>query len=123
MLKTKGIPLWVTIFTLIVSVMGFVFGLLAIFGHGFNPEMTISWGGRSLGLGVVAAVALSLKSPTTYIAAFAGGLCIELGDFISALKKPEPNTAMIIFIFIFTALYILGIVSAAKAREMQSKSI
>lgn len=123
MLKTKGIPLWVTIFALIVSIMGFVFGLLAMFGQSFYPEMTMSWGGRSLGLGVVAAVALSLKSPATYIAAFAGGLCVELGDFIEELRKSEPSTVMIISILVFVVLYILGIVSAVKARNMQSKRI
>ena len=66
--------MWVTIFALIVFVLGSALGLMAMFGQGMDPTMNVSWGGRSLGLGLAAGVAVFLKSPNAYIAAFVGGL-------------------------------------------------
>ena len=63
MLKTAGIPMWVTIFALIVLALGCVLGLMAMLGQGSEPFMNASWGGRSIGLGFAAGVAVLLKSP------------------------------------------------------------
>ena len=77
MLKTAGIPMWVTIFALIVLATGCASGLMAIFGQGMDgldSIMSLSWGGRSVGLGLAAGVAVLLRSPVAYIVAFVGGL-------------------------------------------------
>jgi len=131
MLKTPGIPTWVTIFALIVFVVCGALGLLAmlgqaagrelVFGQGFGQDMKawvgISWGGRQLGLALAAAIAVLLKSPTAYIAAFVGGVGRDVGDLIAELGKAEPSLGPIAGIVVFLIAGILGIVAAHKARH------
>ena len=91
MLKTAGIPMWVTIFALIVLVMGCVTGLMIMFGPGPDPSMSsamkFSLGGRQLGLGLAAGAAVLLYSPNAYLAVFVGGLGRDLADLIAAAVK------------------------------------
>ena len=120
MLKTAGIPMWVTIFALIVFVVGCALGLMAMFGQGMegmDPSMSVSWGGRHLGLGLAAGVAVFLKSPTAYIAAFVGGLGRDLGDLIAHVGKSEPNIGILVGIVVFLIAGVLGIMAANKARN------
>ena len=83
-----------------------------------DPNMNISWGGRSLGLGLVAGIAVMLKSPTAYIAAFVGGIGREIGDLMAELSKVEPSTGVLVGIVVFMVIGLLGILSANKARKM-----
>ena len=110
--------MWVTVFALIVFGLGCVLGLMAMFGQGtdVNPLMNVSWGGRHLGLGLAAGVAVFLKSPTAYIAAFVGGLGRDLGDAIAELGKSETNIGIIVGIVVFLIAGVLGIMAANKAR-------
>ena len=120
MLKTAGIPMWVTIFALIVFALGCALGLTAMFGQGMegmNPSMSVSWGGRHLGLGLAAGVAVFLKSPTAYIAAFVGGVGRDVGDMIAHITKSEQNIGIVVGIVVFLIAGILGIVVANKARN------
>ncbi len=121
MLKTAGIPMWVTIFALIVFVLGCALGLTAMFGQGMkgmDPSMNVSWGGRHLGLGLAAGVAVFLKSPTAYIAAFVGGVGRDLGDLIAHVGKSETNIGVIVGIVVFLIAGVLGIMAANKARNL-----
>ena len=124
MLKTAGIPMWVTIFALIVFVLGCGLGLVAMFdqgamlGQGVDPSISASWGGRSLGLGLAAGVAVFLKSPIAYIAAFVGGLGRDLGDLIAELGKSETSIGVVGGIVVFFIAGVLGIISANKARNL-----
>jgi hypothetical protein len=121
MLKTAGIPMWVTIFALIVFVVGCALGLMAMFGQGMqgmDPSMNVSWGGRHLGLGLAAGVAVFLKSPTAYIAAFVGGLGRDLGDLIAHVGKSETNIGVLVGIVVFLIAGVLGIMAANKARDL-----
>jgi hypothetical protein len=117
MLKTAGIPLWVTIFALIVLVVGCALGLMAVFGQVMEPSMSVSWGGRHLGLGLAAGVAVFLKSPTAYIAAFVGGVGRDVGDLIAHLGKSETSIGVVIGIVVFLIAGVLGIMAANKARK------
>jgi hypothetical protein len=117
MLKTAGIPMWVTIFALIVLVVGCALGLMAMFGQVMEPSMSVSWGGRHLGLGLAAGVAVFLKSPTAYIAAFVGGVGRDVGDLIAHLGKSETGIGVVIGIVVFLIAGVLGIMAANKARK------
>ena len=120
MLKTAGIPMWVTIFALIVFVVGCALGLMAMFGQGMDPAMSVSWGGRHLGLGLAAGVAVFLKSPTAYIAAFVGGVGRDVGDLIAHVGKSEPNIGITVGIVVFLIAGVLGIMAANKARNLMA---
>ena len=122
MLKTVGIPLWVTIFALIVFAIGCALGLMAMLGQIPDPTMSVSLGGRHLGLGLAAGVAVFLKSPTAYIAAFVGGLGRDLGDLIAELGKSEPNFGAIVGIAVFLIAGVLSILAANKARLRVSQT-
>ena len=120
MLKTVGIPMWVTIFALIVFVMGCASGLAGVFSQGMegiNEPMSISWGGRSIALGLAAGVAVFLKSPSAYIVAFVGGLGRDLGDLIGHFGKSETNIGVVLFLVVFLIAGVLGIMAANKARN------
>lgn len=122
LLKTAGIPLWVTIFALIVLLMGCVTGLMIMFGPGPDPllssAMKFSLGGRQLGLGLAVGVAVLLKSPTAYIAVFVGGLGRDLADLMAELSKLEPSMGKIVPITAFFIIGAMGIFYANKARNL-----
>ena len=120
MLKTDGIPMWVTIFALIVFALDCALRLMAMIGQGMegmDPSMNVSWGGRHLGLGLAAGVAVFLKSPTAYIAAFVGGVGRDVGDLIGHLGKSETEIGVIVGIAVFLVAGILGIMVATKVRS------
>jgi hypothetical protein len=125
MLKTAGIPMWVTIFALVVFVLGCALGVMAMFGQGMegmNPSMSVSWGSRHLGLGLAAGVAVLLKSPTAYIVAFVGGVGRDVGDLIAHVGKSEPSIGVLVGIVVFLIAGVLGIMAANKARKMYVES-
>jgi hypothetical protein len=117
MLKTDGIPLWVTIFALLVVLTSGGLGLMALAGMDVGQDVGDSWGGRSLGLGLVAAMAVIMKSPILYVAAFAGGLARDAGDLIEELAKAESSAPVTAFIAAFIVAGALGLWSANKARK------
>ncbi|MEE8387426.1 MAG: hypothetical protein V3R65_02525 [Acidiferrobacterales bacterium] len=121
MLKTNGIPMWVTIFALIAFAMGCATGLMGIFSQGMegiNESMSISWGGRSFGLGLAAGVAVFLKNSNAYIVAFVGSVSRDIGDLIAHMDKTEPSIGVIIGILVFLIPGIVDIVIANKARKL-----
>ncbi len=118
MLKTPGLPIWVTIFALVVLAFGSL-GVVACFGdgmEGMTSAMSISWGGRHLGLGLAAGMAVLLKSPAAYMAAFVGGLGRDAGDLVGELSKADHNLGIVVFLIVFLILGALAIYTANKAR-------
>jgi hypothetical protein len=116
MLRTAGIPVWVTVFALIVLAVGCALGLMALLGQGSDPNMTVSWGGRHLGLGLAAGMAVLLKNPSAYITAFVGGVGRDLGDLIAHLSRPQPSIGVLVGIVVFLIAGVLGILAANRAR-------
>ena len=127
--------MWVTIFAVIAFVTGCALGLMAIFGqawgqgfaqafgHGMNPAISTSWGGRTLGLGLIYGIAILLKSPNAYIVAFVGGIGRDLGDILGELNESEPHVGIIVGIVVFFVAGVLGIVAAYKARRLQANNL
>lgn len=123
MLKTAGIPIWVTIFALIAFLVGCASGLVIVFSQGMegiNESMSISWGARNIGLGLAAGVAMLLKSPGAYIVAFVGGLSRDLGDLAGGISKSEPNIGVVLFLVVFLIAGVLGTMAASKARNVSN---
>ncbi len=85
-------------------------------GNGLDASMTESWGGRNLGIAAAAAVAIWLKSPIAYIAAFVASIFRELGDLIGTLKADTINMGMLAFIVVLLVIWVYGIYIANKAR-------
>jgi len=117
MLRTAGIPMWVTAFALIVLVLGCLLGGMAILGLAMEPAMTASWGGRHLGLGLAAGLAVFLRSPNAYLAALVGGIGRDAGDLVGHLAKPGASLGVLIGIVVFLIVGVLGVVAAARARR------
>ena len=69
-------------------------------------------------MGLAAGVAVFLKSPPVYIAAFVGGLGRDLGDLMAELGKSETNIGIIVGIVVFLIPGVLGIMAANKARNL-----
>lgn len=113
MLKTPGIPLWVTIFALLLLGTGVGVGIMTF----ANPDMGPSMAGRTLGLGLAAGLAVFLKSPAAYLLAFIAGIPREIGDILAELSKAEPSYQVIGFIALFLILGLAGAYYANKARD------
>ena len=118
MLKTDGIPLWVTIFALLVVLTSGGLGLMALADMDIGQDVAASWGGRSLGLGLVMAMAVFMKSTILFVAAFAGGLARDAGDLIEELAKAETSVPVTAYIFAFIIAGALGLWAANKARNL-----
>ena len=117
MFKTPGIPTWMTIFALILFALGAVLGISAFIGQGAEPFMNASWGGRHLGIGVAAGLAVLLRSPSAYFVIFAASVIQNLGDLIAEVSKAEPSMGPIVGVLLFTTLSIAGCIWALKARR------
>jgi len=90
--------------------LGCALGLMAIFGQGMegmDKSMSASWAG----------VAVLLKNPTAYMAAFACGLGRDLGDPIAHVGKPEPGIGVLVIV-VFLIADVLSILAANKARKL-----
>ncbi len=118
MLKTDGIPLWVTIFALLVVLTSGGLGLMALADMDIGQDVAASWGGRSLGLGLVMAMAVWMKSPIVYVAGFAGGLARDIGDLIQELGKAENSAPVVALIALFIIAGTFGLLAANKARKL-----
>ena len=124
-IRTPGIPLVITILAILLGLFATVLGVLALIDPanalGYVPGADMlgtNWGGRNAGLGVVLLVAVLLKSPYAYAAAFSGQILREFSDALAAL----PNAMGIVGVLPFAAVDILGLVFAIRAiRRMKDE--
>jgi len=114
-MKTEGIPLWVTLVLAVTVLLGVGVGGMAMLGAGMDASQSVSWGGRNLGLGLVALAAILLKSPAAYIAAFFGGIGRETGDIIDSLSAETPNMPILILAAVMLVVWVIGLNYAFKA--------
>lgn len=116
-MKTAGIPVWITGVLGLTVLMGIGAGGMAMLGNGMQEFMGASWGGRNLGLGVAALLAILLKSPAAYIAVFCGAIGREIGDIIQLSRGDTPNWPVVILAVVLLAVWIYGILRANAARK------
>ncbi len=84
-------------------------------GMGMDASQTVGWGGRNLGLGLVAAAAILSKNLYAYVAAFVGGIGRETGDIIDSLSGAAVNMPILILAVVMLAVWIYGLMMVKKA--------
>ena len=115
-MKTPGIPVWTTVVLALIIALSIVSSSLAITGNGLEDYMGGAWGGRNIGLAIVAAIAIWLKNPVAYIAAFAGGIARDAGDIIEQFQADEVGWPLVGFAAVLIGVWVFGILAANKAR-------
>ena len=119
-MKATNIPLFVTIYAIIMAVAGTGLGLMAF----FDPSSAVGyvtgadvlgqgWAGRNLGLGLGMAFAIFARSPAVYVAAFIGALCREISDVVGALSSGGSD--MLPVLIVFLVLDIVALYFSVKA--------
>lgn len=116
---TIAIPLWVTIFALIICILGGALGFMTLFIQ-TDPGMTVSWGGRTIGLAIITGMAVYLKSPILYMGAFAGGIARDLGDLIAEMSKIDSSTGVTVGTILFIVLGVGGFIAANVSRKSEA---
>lgn len=119
---TIAIPLWVTIFALIICILGGALGVMTLFVQ-TDPGMTVSWGGRTIGLAVVTGMAVYFKSPILYMGAFAGGIARDFGDLIAEMSKIDSSIGVTVGSVLFIILGIGGFIAANVSRKSQNNTL
>ena len=114
---TPGIPFALTLLLAFSVINGIFPGLAALAGYGIFEHMDASWGGRSLGAGLAATVAILLKNPITYLAAFLSATGREIGDFIFYMQAEVVPWPMVGIIVVLLVSWLVGIWFANTARQ------
>lgn len=118
LIKTENIPIWVTLLAIIFALSAAGLGIMSLLGPVPDaPQITAYLGGRSFGIGVVFAVAVMLKSPATYIAAFIAGAAREIGDIFGELTVIEPSMGIMAVEAGFALVCLFAAYLANKARS------
>ena len=106
-LKPDGIPFFVTLFGALLAVLGIVLGINGLFNPasavGFieNAEMLAgAWAGRTLGLGLITAIALWVRTPQVYTIAFLGCSIREFGDVVGAVNSGQTDLIPVLSAFL-----------------------
>lgn len=108
-MKAPGIPLWITIVLGLIVLLSVVAGSLALAGNGMEEFMGPSWGGRNLGIGLAALIAILYKSPHAYLAVFVASIGREVGDIIQLTQGDTPDWPIVIFASLLLAVWLMGI--------------
>lgn len=119
---TIAIPLWVTLFALIICVLGGGLGLMTLLVQ-TDPSMTVSWGGRTLGLAIITGMAIYMKNAILYLAAFAGGLARDFGDLIAEMSKADGSAGVMVGTVLFIILGIGGMIAANVTRKSENNTL
>lgn len=115
-MRTPGIPLLLTIALAASAVFGLVAGGAAISGNGMFPFMDAAWGGRSIGAGLVALLAILLRNPTAYLIAFVSSVPREIGDIIQFTALESVDWSIVGVTAVFLIFWIVGSIVAFRAR-------
>ncbi len=107
--KAPGVPIWVTLYLLVVIGFGVILGIPALLDNGMMETQTVGWGGRELGIAIGAIIALLTRNPMAYTVIFVAGVFRELSDMLEALAETPANTASAVMI---GALGLVGAVCA-----------
>lgn len=107
-IKTSGIPLWITIIVALSVLMGGIAGPLAMAGFGFETFTTPAWGGRSLGLSIIALAAIILKDSKVYLAMFVASIAREVGDLIQLFQAETINWSLGVPAIILLVVWLFG---------------
>lgn len=102
-IRAAGVPVWVSVFALVIAAMGLVFGIVAlispssIFFTDADDALGQRWAGRQLGIGIVTLGALVLRSRPVYVLALLAGIAREIGDLFAAITEDFTTVPAIAF--------------------------
>ena len=117
-IRTENIPIWVTLLAIIFALSAMGLGIMSLLGPVPDaPQITPYLGGRSFGVGVVFGLAVLLKSPATYIAAFVAGAAREIGDVFGELTTEMPSMGTVAVELGFAVVCLFAAYLANKARK------
>jgi len=126
-LKPVGIPILVTLYGALLAVLGIVLGINGLLNPasavGFvdNAEMLAgAWSGRTLGLGLITAIALWMRSAPAYVMAFLGCSVREFGDIVGAINSD--STSLIPVLLGFFIVDVICLIFSVRAVRMQQKT-
>ncbi|MEM7082492.1 MAG: hypothetical protein AAF465_07130 [Pseudomonadota bacterium] len=108
-MKVQGIPLWVTLFLVLIVLFGIVFGVPALMGQGLMETHTIGWGGRQLGIALGSILAMVYRSQVGYMMAFTCATLKETSDLIEILSLPTPDIGMVLGFIPFIVLELISL--------------
>lgn len=122
MLRTQDLPIWVTIFAILVFIFSSITGMVVLFGlqEEMDPLINKSWAGRHFGLGLALGLAVLLKSPSAYLVALMGGVVRDFGDLLAELNQ-DSLSGSINGILLFLILGILAVIETIKARSRRNE--
>lgn len=111
-MKTQGIPLWVSIITLLIGLLGTALGVMAFFepstalGYIEGADaLAITWAGRNLGLGLALLMAVFFKSRAGYVIALGASLFREISDMVAT----GFSYALAIFLLIEVICFLMSV--------------
>lgn len=110
--------MWVTVVLVLIIALSLFSSSLALANSGLEDYMGGSWGGRNLGLALVAAVAIWLKSPAAYMAAFLGAIARDAGDIVEQFQADEVGWPLVGFAAVLILVWGYGLNAANQARAI-----
>lgn len=119
-IRVPGVPIWATLYMLVVIAFGVILGIPALIGEGFTDLQTIGWGGRELGVAVGAIIALVLRNALAYFLIFVIGTFRELSDMLEALDETPSNTSSAIQVGVFLVIGIACAIVSYRAIGAES---
>ncbi|MEM8923077.1 MAG: hypothetical protein AAGD35_06215 [Actinomycetota bacterium] len=110
-----GVPIWATLFLLVVIGFGLFLGIPALLGSPMMDVHTIGWGGRQTGIGIAAVLALFSRNALAYLMIFVIGIPREISDLLEALDETPSNTAAAAQIGVTIVIGVLCASASARA--------
>ncbi len=125
--RAAGVPVWVTIFAIVMGALGLAFGVAALidpaslFFTEADDALGQRWAGRQLGLGIVTIGAVVMRSRSVYVLALLAGIARELGDLVAAVTDDFTTVPAITFILIGIAaiIHIAILPTSGRADALQ----
>ena len=117
-MKTDGIPFWITLVLAILAAAGAAAGLLAMAGNGFESFMNPAWGGRGLGMAIMAGAVIAMKNIFAYIALFVASIAREVADLIQLNQLEVFNWSLGAPAAILLGVWCVGLAYAVSAWQV-----
>lgn len=114
-MKTNGIPLWITLVLAVLAVAGAAAGLMAMAGNGFETFMNPAWGGRGLGMAIMAGAVIVVKDLFAYVALFVASIAREMADLLQLAQAETFNVGLGVPAIVLLVVWGVGLVYAATA--------
>ena len=120
-IKAQNVPLWITIFTIILGLYCTATGVVGLFDptsvtNYFSgaDNLAVAWAGRMAATGIVLLLAVYFKSATAYTVALAASIFRELGDALAALSGTAEGFPVAV-VFIVLAVDVIAFVLCWRA--------